>query len=208
MTKEKVSLITDESQYLLSHYVNEWKLLSQHVNEMDRGYMNFLTLFAVIATVTVTIMSLITESSDSGIAYIFYVIPLAFIAVFGYMGYQFRITAILRGHLARIEDEMNKLLGESVYMWNSSLVEVYMAHNNVPNNTLMIPVLVFIIATASVCVMETFAFGVWWVNIIYWTIVVGLALLVLIPFFLNETVRKKTYHHEDIIKKYENFLQK
>lgn len=198
---------TEEEKYLLSHYINEWKMLSQYINDMDRGYMNFLSIFVTVATVTVTILTLISNSENDKIAYIFYIIPLAFIAAFGYMGYQFRITAILRGHLACLEDKVNSVLGEQVYMWNSSLVEVYMAHNNVPNNTLMIPVLVFVVVTAVVCVIQTMQFGIYQINIVYWLVVIGMAALVLIPFFLNGRVRKKTYQHDDVIKKYQFYLR-
>lgn len=37
---------------------------------------------------------------------------------------------ILRGHLAALEREMNDTLEEDVHMWNSALVETFMAHNN------------------------------------------------------------------------------
>lgn len=190
---------------ILNHYVNEWTMLNQYVNDLDRGYEKFLTLIALIAGGTVTLLTFISDGKHGDYAFVFYIVPLAFLAVFGVLSYQFRITAILRGHLARVEDEMNAILNAKVYMWNSALVEVYMAHNNVPNNFLMVPIMLFIIGIIIVCVIQTVITGDAIFNIAYWAVVLGIAIAVLIPFLRNEIFRHDTYDTDKVSQKYERY---
>lgn len=190
---------------LLCHYANEWTMLSQYVNDLDRGYEKFLSLIALIAGGAVTLLTFIADGQHDNYSFIFYIVPLAFLSVFGVLGYQFRITAILRGHLARVEEEMNKILNNDVYMWNSALVEVYMAHKNAPNNFLMVPIMIFIIGVVAVCFILTWSAGKLWFNIVYWAVVFILATVVLIPFFRNEKFRYSTYDTDIIINKYHEY---
>ena len=203
-----VEKLCDDEKYLISQYIEEWKMLSQYLNDIDKGYGSFITIFTGIATVVATVTSIITQISEINISIIFYLIPLVFIVVFGYMGYQFRITAILHGHLAYIEDEINSLLKKEVFMWHSSLTEVYMAHNNIPNKTLMIPILVFVIFTLFFCFKETFVTDINLINVVYWIIVILLGFLVLIPFFFNDKVRWKTYKTDSVMKAYKEYISK
>lgn len=196
---------TIKDSEILNHYANEWTMLNQYVNDLDRGYEKFLTLIALIAGGTVTLLTFISDGEHGNYAFVFYIVPLAFLAVFGVLSYQFRITAILRGHLARIEDEMNAILNKKIYMWNSALVEVYMAHKNIPNNFLMVPIMLFIIGIIIVCVFQTVITGNIIFNIVYWIIVLGVTIVVLIPFLRNEIFRHETYNTDDVIQEYENY---
>ena len=202
--------VDEDKKYLIDKSIEEWKALSQYIMDIDKSYSNYITIITAISSFTVALLEIINlkycDSPNETLSYIFYIVPIAFIVVFGYMGYQFRITAILRGHLASLEDKINKELGEDIFMWNSSLVEVYMAHNNVPNNTLMIPILIFVLGITTLCVMETFKTGTLLFNILYWILMVALSGLVLIPFFKNGDIRKKTYKTEEIIKKYNQYI--
>ncbi len=201
-------LTLSEKEKLLPYYLEEWKMFNQYLNDIDRGYITFITIFITIVTFTITIISLIADCENTDLYTIFYVIPLAFIVTFGCMGYQFRTTAILRGHLANIENEMNYILGENIYMWNSSLTETYMAHQNLPNKGLMVPIFVFVILIALLCFLQTISFGALWINIVYWTVVIFLSLWVLIPFFRNDKIRWQTYKNDEVIKKYKEYLIK
>ncbi|MBE6767063.1 MAG: hypothetical protein E7550_05670 [Ruminococcaceae bacterium] len=203
MPNEKTSKISDVE--LLNHYANEWSMLNQYVNDLDRGYEKFLTLMALIAGGAITLLAFIADGQHDNYSFIFYIVPLSFLAVFGVLGYQFRTTAILRGHLARVEEEMNKLLSKDVYIWNSSLIEVYMAHQNIPNNFLMVPIMLFIVGVVAVCIYQTWFAGDLWFNITYWTIVLVVATVVLIPFFRNEIFRHRAYDTDKIIQAYENY---
>lgn len=203
MNDTKKEVINESEK--LNHYVNEWTMLNQYVNDLDRGYEKFLSLIALIAGGTITLLTFISDGKHDNYSFVFYIVPLAFLAVFGVLSYQFRTTAILRGHLARIEDEMNAILNKKIYMWNSALVEVYMAHKNIPNNFLMVPIMLFIIGIIIVCVFQTVFTGNIIFNIVYWIIVLGITIVVLIPFLRNEIFRHETYNTDDIIQKYENY---
>ncbi len=205
---DKIKSFSEGEKYIISQYLEEWKLLNQYINDIDKGYINFITIFTAIAAAAVTLISIVSDSGGTDFTLILYILPIAIVAIFGCMSYQFRITAILRGHLAGIEDKINSMLGENVFMWNSSLVEVYMAHNNVPNNTLMLPIVLFVLLTCGLCFYGTCRNGVQWFDIAYWAIIVILGLVVLIPFFCNGTVRKKTYNSQDVIDKYNIYKNK
>lgn len=202
---EKYKSVSEEEKYIISQYLEEWKLLNSYINDIDRGYINFITFFTAIAAVAATLLPVI---SNANLRIVFYIFPVAIIAIFGCMGYQFRITAILRGHLAEIEDKINLIIGENVFMWNSSLVEVYMAHNNVPNNTLMLPIVLSVLLTFGLCFYGTYSNEIQWYDIIYWNIIVILGFIVLVPFFFNGTIRKKTYNSQDVIDKYSIYKNK
>jgi len=152
--------ITEEEKYIISNYLKEWEVLSQYIMDIDKMYSNYITVFTALATVAVTILSSVTKESE--LRPLFYVIPLAYIVVFGFMSYQFRITAILRGYLASIEDKVNDLLGVNVYMWNSSLTETYLAHRNVPNKSLMVPVIIFVLFSWAFAEYKHFPRNICW----------------------------------------------
>ena len=200
---DKIKSVSEKEKYIISQYLEEWKLLNHYINDIDKGYVNFITIFTAIAAAAATLISIVDNSSNSNYTLVFYIIPIAIVSIFGYMGYQFRITAILRGHLACIEDKINDMLGENVFMWNSSLVEVYMVHNNVPNNTLMFPIVLFVLLTGGVCFYGTYYNGLEWFDITYWAVILILGTIVLIPFLHNEDIRKKTYNSCDVINKYD-----
>lgn len=200
--------IKPEKENLLKQYYNEWSITNQYVNDLDKGQSQNIGIFISISTVALSIAALIGNKNTSfDFSFLFFIMPIAFLISFGFLGYQFRITAILRGHLARIEKEMNDLIGENVYMWNSALTETYMRRRNVSNKLLMVPIFFFVIVYSAFCVKETFnsditkEYGIW-LFITYWVIVVICALIVLIPFFKNDAVRWKTYDTTDVMKKY------
>lgn len=129
-------------------------------------------------------------------------------AVLAYVAYQFRITAILRGHLARLEERMNETLGVDVHMWNSALVETYMAHNNVINSFMMFPMMVFCVVVLVYCFWVTLQMtlngDVYLVILIsYWgSVFICFACIILPSIFGNEKIRAKTYFAEDVWKYY------
>lgn len=132
------------------------------------------------------------------------------VVVFSYMSYQFRITAILRGHLAALELEMNKTLKSDVHMWNSALMETYMAHNNMINNMMMLPVFAFILLILIYSCYITWnllknsnygklCFGVYWI-----IIVIGI-MIVFLPFLFNERIRKETENEKEVLRMYRRY---
>lgn len=164
-------------------------------------------MVSIFAGITALVSS---ESVVNEFLRVIFIIPLGLVAVFAYISYEFRITAILRGHLAALEEKMNKELGEDVHMWNSALVETFMAHNNSINNMMMVPILCFILLLTIYCLYYTWKalvdipyapliFGCYWL-----IIVIGVA-IVLPPFLQNDKIRKVTYDQEKVMDMYKKY---
>lgn len=108
---------------------------------------------------------------------------------------------------------MNKTLKEDVHLWSSALVEVFMAHNNSINRNMMLPMFVFILVIIIYCCIFTWKaalkieYGIV-LFVIYWMLMAGGALIVLLPFFGNEQIRRETAKHEIVKKMYKNYKVK
>lgn len=193
---------------LLEHQLEEWKSLNEYLNAMDMGYYQSLVITVSIFAVVVAVFT--SDIVTRELFRIIFIVPLGIVAVFSYLSYQFRITAILRGHLAALEEKMNAELGENVHMWNSALVEVYMAHNNSINNFMMVPIMVFIIVLTMYCIYFTrkILVGIPYAKLIfwgYWMLVFVGATIVFYPFLTNEKIRHETYNEEHVMNLYERY---
>lgn len=205
-----VNCSTCNKQKVLEHQLDEWKTLNEYINQID---LNYQQSFVIMVSIFALIAGVITSNAmPKEMLKLIFIVPLGLVAVFSYLSYQFRITAILRGHLAALEDKMNETLEENVHMWNSALVESYMAHNNTINQNMMIPIVIFIILLVLYCLIFTWKalegiggggviFGVYWVLIAYG------ATIVLPPFFKNDEIRKRTYDEETVMKMYRNYVE-
>lgn len=200
-----------EKEIILKHQLEEWKCLNDYINKMDMGYQNsFVIIVSVFALITTVLSS---EDIPSNIKMAIFIIPLGLVAIFAYISYQFRITAILRGHLAALEEKMNRQLKENVHMWNSALVESYMAHNNTINSNMMIPMMIFIGVLCIYCVyftweiVENMEYGKLLFGL-YWLLVLIGIVIVLPPFFENEKIRMATYEEEKVWELYSKYKRK
>lgn len=199
----------NNEEIVLQHQLEEWKYLNEYVNKMDIGYQQTFALFVTLLT---GVLAFISKDINSTVAYGIFLIPFGIIAVLSYISYQFRITAILRGHLAALEDDMNKKLNKNVHLWNSALVETFMAHNNSINNKMIIPMFGFVVALAAYCIVVTywilnknFLYIAVWLG--YWAVIIILAVIVIKPFFMNDCIRSETYNEEKVVKNYKKYLQ-
>lgn len=177
---------------------------------MDMGYQRaFVVMVSIFAGAAV-----LFESNERMLLGIF-IIPPGIIALLAYVSYQFRITAILHGHLESLEKKMNEQLKEDVHMWHSALVEVFMAHNNTINNYMMIPMLIFIIIITIFCLictrraMMNIPVSSLFKNIIfvtYW-IAMGIGVFIVLPPFLENTqIRYASSQDEKVKEKYEYYM--
>ncbi len=205
-----VNCSTCNKQKVLEHQLEEWKTLNEYINQID---LNYQQSFVIMVSIFALIAGVITSNAmPKEMLKLIFIVPLGLVAVFSYLSYQFRTTAILRGHLAALEDKMNKTLEENVHMWNSALVESYMAHNNTINQKMMIPIVIFIILLVLYCMIFTWKAleGIGGGGLIfgaYWALIVYGAMIVLPPFFKNEEIRKQTYDEENVMKMYQNYVE-
>lgn len=201
--------LTEQERIILNHELEEWRYLNDYVNKMDMGYMQLISLLLAIIT---GIMAIIFSNKQimEKIEIIFFLIPVILISVFGYMSYQFRITAILRGHLASLEKSMNQKIGKNVHMWNSALVETFMAHNNSINSCLMPINLLAVIIMVIISWLTTWNISAnlpagKWIFIIYWCFIGGAAVIVAIPFFYNDRIRYATEDTDTVYRAYQKY---
>lgn len=190
----------------LEHELEEWRYLNSHINSMETGHMQSISL--MLAGVTGILAFVLTRDTNASATvermtnWVFFLLPPILTVVLAYTGYQFRITAILRGHLARLERSMNEKLGaeDPIHLWNSALVEEFMAKNNETNSFLMVPSLftIFIIIVFSLyqtyetlIVDHTFFWGPT-LFVVYWLIEFILAIVILYSFMNNEKIRRTT----------------
>ena len=200
-------MVKESNENKIDIYYKEWCEMNRYVNDIDKGYSSFLTIFAAIAGGTVTLLSIINE--DKLPSYLFYIVPICFLVAFGHLGYQFRITAILRGHLAHLEDKMNELANDKIFIWNSVLVDTHMANNNFANKFQMLPVVLFIICTVYICLKQTYLIsGMSWYNIVYWLVITVSSVIIFIPFVRNETIRNETRDNKKVLDMYNKIRQK
>ena len=201
----------EDEKVILTHQFEEWKYLNEYVNKMDTGYQQ---TFVVFITLFTGVVAFVTKNIKSNISYLIFLIPLGMIVMLAYVSYQFRITAILRGHLAALEDSMNEAIHKKVHLWNSVLVETFMAHNNSINKYMMIPMMFLVVAVAIYCMVVTALilkekFCCWLILwIMYWILITALTWLVLYPFLKNESIRAATYNEEEVIEMYNQYTKK
>lgn len=195
----------------LEHQLEEWKILNEYLNTMDTGYQQSIMLVVSIFAVVGTVLS---QSNNSQWQWGIFIIPLGLVAFFSYVSYQFRITAIIRGHLAALEESMNKKIHENVHMWNSALVEAFMAHNNLINKMMMLPIIIFLSLIVIYCAKITYYllviknggidFGIV-LFILYWFIVLLCVVIVFIPFLNNDKIRYETFAEDNVLQKYNEY---
>lgn len=184
-----------EKETVLKQQIEEWRSLNDYLNKIDAGYQ---TTFTVFISAFVLIANLISKENSAVSEYTLMLIPFAIITVLAFVCYQFRITAILRGHLAALEEKINEEIKENVHLWNSALVDTYMANNNAINQYMMIPMCVFLMSFAVICVGSFIKYSgeITFFTIVYILVVSALSLLVFVPFLNNEKVRKEVYYLE------------
>lgn len=196
----------NDEKIVLQHQLEEWKCLNEYLNKMDTGYQQ---TFVLILTLLTGIVAVVSQNMKSTVVYGIFLIPLGITAMLAYVSYQFRITAILRGHLAALEDDMNKMLHKNVHLWNSALVETFMAHNNSINSKMMIPMMFFVGGLTIYCMVVTYFIlskcVLLWIG--YWFLIFVLASIVIVPFFRNECIRAETYNEERVVRNYKKYLQ-
>lgn len=204
--------LTEKEGLILEHELEEWKYLNDYVNKMDMGYMQLISLLLAIITGIMAIAFSNVEIMKR-IQYVFFLIPPVLISTFGYLSYQFRITAILRGHLSALEKSMNEKIGKNVHMWNSALVETFMAHNNMINNCFMpinlvtVVIMVIIAWPVTQNISSDFPNGEW-IFILYWLFIAVAAIIVIVPFLYNGRVRYETENTDRVNIAYQKYIDK
>ena len=205
--------ISDEKKMEIksAHQLEEWKLLNEYVNKIESGYTQMLI---IIINVFGLFAAFISSKENIGIVkYAIYVIPAGFASAFAFLSYQYRIVAILRGHLSAIENEMNDDVGTNIHMWNSALVEVYMARNNKINKYMMFPMFFSVFVILAFCFIFALnsCFGTCPEKsffIAYWFVIAVCGFIIIPPFFHNEIIRNDSEDEVTVSEMYKQYKEK
>ena len=212
---------------VLKHQLEEWKYLNSYIIEVEKGYVGFFNIILLIITGVILVVLAPVEkmpiTGDGWRVVAFAALP-AIVLIMGYIAYNFRIVAILRGHLNQLELSMNETIGEDVHRWNSYLMETHMRHNNKANKFLIIPAgivlgFVFVICYATIYALlmgenpisliagwpherRMFAFAV------YIVITLVPSIVIAFTFAFNGRVSRQTGDSEYIKKIYNVYMRK
>lgn len=109
-----------------------WQELNSFLNNREDN-----SLKAALALTTVaSAFFFVNKESDLKVI-LYYLAPLIMLLILAYISYLFRFVAILRGYLAALEEKINDNIGDSIYLWSSSYVKVFVS-NNIPNALIML----------------------------------------------------------------------
>lgn len=181
----------------LSAKIEIWKTINDFSNKIELSYQLCSTLLLSIigALVAVSKDNLVPEKMFDRNFVILFFAPIVFTAIIGYLAYNFRWVAIARMYAAAIEKEINMSLDKGYFVWNSDIVNRFMAKNNFANRVFL-PVVntILIISTAVFLNYSIFCSTLYvYIKVAYLIFTALLYICSLIPFLGNEQVRKSEY---------------
>ena len=189
-----------------------WREINSYANRIEESYPKFYTLLITLLGVVITIFhgNLVPEELFDSKFIMLVFLPLATAAVMGYLAYNFRWVAIARMYATTIEKSINDTLNENVYVWNSNIIDEFMAKRNF-TNTKMLPVInalffVFIAGLLNYSMLVSKLNCV--VKIIYLIVTLTLFIVCACPFLKNDSIRKYNYKLPEIEKQAEEMSKK
>lgn len=189
--------------------MEEWRYLNEYVNKINLDYQRAIMLISAISAILLAVFSNEKDKIDPLVVMI---IPPIILADIAYMGYQFRISAIVRGHLAVLERKINKEIGERVHLWNSILYDTFMVRNNKAGQWVMVPNFILVFILMVLCMVRSYhnfkinGIAIW-ILVAYWCVIIIISSFLVIPFLENETIRNEIKDERKVIKKYYRSLK-
>ncbi|MCI8850790.1 MAG: hypothetical protein HFE82_04530 [Erysipelotrichaceae bacterium] len=182
-----------------------WQELNNFLNNREDN-----SLKAALALTTVaSAFFFVNKESDLKII-LYYLAPLIMLLILAYISYLFRFVAILRGYLAALEEKINDNLEESVYLWSSSYVKIFVS-NNIPNALIMLcSILISVCAVVwltvnvrnggvqlnNIQVFENLGNDVInIINIIYFSLLSIFLIIIIVSFLDNNYILKLSYKY-------------
>ena len=191
----------------LQEKITLWKEINGYANRIEESYPKFYTLLITLLGVTITVFhgDLVPERVFDAKFIILVFLPIATAAVMGYLAYSFRWVAISRMYATALEKGINKSLGENIFVWNSNIIDEFMAKRNF-TNTKMLPFInaLFFLFIAGFLNYSMFVSKLDCViKIVYFAITLTLFVVCACPFFRNDSIRKNNYEFSTLEKQAE-----
>lgn len=187
----------------LSAQLELWKTVNEYANRIELSYQFFYTLLISVVGIVVACCrdNLIPERFLDGRFIVLCFAPIVVSTVIGYLAYNFRWVAIARMYSAALEKEINSSLAKDFFVWDSDLVNRFMAKKNFVNRGFLPAVnILFVLLVAGVLIYLMFASEIdLFIKIAYSLIIVLLFAGASVSFLGNERIRKSKY--EFVVKK-------
>lgn len=187
--------ITDQEK--LKAKIDLWKEINDFVNKIENNYSLIITLLITVFGAIIAFFDgdLVSNEIFDYHFFILCLMPIGVSAVIAYLSYNFRWVAIARMYLTSLENEINKALGENIYVWNSNIVEDFVSKRNFANTKLLPVVNICFFGFSLIyfnymMYMSSIPLGF---KIIYTIITVLLFTISICPFAGNEKIRKNNY---------------
>ena len=186
-----------KEQIKIDALIKLWVETNNNIYKIENSYTTLISLLMTIFGAIIVYFSgdLVPQDLFDYKFLLLMIMPVAIASLIAYISYQFRWVAISRMYLTAVEKEINNLLGENYYSWNSDVVEKFVVHNNFANTILlpMINGLFFVLCLFyfDYCMIASDLHLL--VKILYVELTAAIVLVCLIPFVKNSNVRKKAY---------------
>ena len=182
----------------LSAKIQLWKEINGYANKIEESYIIFFNVIVTIVGAVVSILEFKVLTIELQLALVIF-LPIALAVVMAYLSYNFRWVAIARMYSSIIEKEINDELGEDLYVWNSRIIDDFMAKRNFTNTKLLPIVNILLFGFVWAFLNHTmFSFDFMLVfKIIYAVCITALFVACLCPFMCNEKIRKFDYELKD-----------
>lgn len=177
----------------LSAKIELWKAMNNYINKTEASYQVFYTLFVALAGVVISLYGgnvILTARTEISLILLIF-LPIALGTVMAYLAYMFRQVAIARMYSTAIEKEINIELEDCVFVWNSKIIDQYIAKKNFPN-TFLLPMINLIFFAFIGFLLNCFMFALdiaVWIKVTYLICIVALFVACLCPFLKNESIR-------------------
>lgn len=167
-----------DKEKLIEHLLNVLNKTQEISNSIDNRCFGTVSITVVLAIVVMLISDIsgIIEYKD---IFIFFT-PLAITISLSVYAYNYKMAAIVRGHLAGIEKMLNKELGKQIYVYNLGFQKLYKSPHFITNDVMGI--MFFIICTCLIIVCFVYIFSNINLNYLWYKIVKYIYLFLSIAF--------------------------
>ncbi len=177
--------------------VELWKEINGYINKIEEKYSFFFTILVTFFGGLIVFCkgNLISYKAFDFNFFVLWFLPIALAVIMAYLAYNFRAVAIARMYASAIEKSINKDLEETVFTWNSHIINNFFAKRN-PVNTKLLP---FVNSILFISILVFIVYSMWnsyihdTIKIAYYIFVFLLFCFCLIPFFDNESIRTYKY---------------
>lgn len=181
----------------LAAEIELWKTINEYSNRIELSYQFFSSLLISVIGVVIAFCkdNLIPDKVFDNKFIVLCFVPITVTAIIGYLAYNFRWVAIARMYSAAIEKEINSSLEKEYFVWDSDIVNKFMAKNNFVNRVFL-PIInfIFILSIALFLNYSMFSSKLdGYIKIIYLISTITLFACSLVSFLGNEKVRKFEY---------------